>query len=585
VNPGQQELGSLLVTKQILNQTTYYLTKQENESYNNITMTWDDALLINYTNNSVLYFEELQLFKQTGDIIIPQKNSTILHFYEVNNNQSNGTIIVTTPQILVIDFYNINPAVQINFSPQRFELINQSQIVYMNITTPESQLAGELILKYGIQGMKTFNKTININPTTKWNITNTTLNLTAISIGSSGEFYQVDIKNTGNTLTTLNYAVTGTLTEIVTPPFQTLIYPEQFVKIKFLYQTNLLQRTGNYSGNIVIYNDYSTISKHFDIMLEDRVAPKIVSYTINNTMATVPTMMTIIANDNTGLNRTEYFCKELNGTILPVGNLFEKNITFNNVGSEKCDIFIYDNSENSINSTYNFIVERLQSIKYTSHTNFKKSWNTRFESMPFVHLDYPTNITFFLSNMVYNHSYSIRISNKNDEKFIKAVNESISFTDVVGDITFAMKGDVLDYYNGEFIVTGINQHSSLNPATFSGELVSYQPPRPFCNSRGNDTFCCTVKNEESVNASYICTLEFPGQIDVNQALIPWTIDEKNDYENATNTIITDREHTIRTLWIYIGVALVLMILLVIAYIIKKYTIDENYFFFGRGHEK
>lgn len=587
--PGNNYLGRIVFTKLLTNKTSFNISSITNFSYydnstnttinstylklNNLTINSSDSVCNNYNesinilNKSLLSMNSCYELTQGEYDLVGLNTNSSLHVSVLNN----------VPPGIVLS--NNGSAFSLFFSKNNFVMDNDYE-VKINVTVPDNTLPGTYLLRYYINDLW-FNKTVTVSTVNLWNKTYTQ-NITDVSVGTNGVLGKVQINNYGNTQELLS--LTDNSNGLLQYPRFLMVYPSFPNNFDIGYIINPSNELKNLSYTIYINGSSKQDSIPINFRTIDTTKPEIINETIDKRLEALrPFVYSVNVKDNANISNVylvfnttniSYSSKEYNQYFFNLTNKF--------IGNSIYSVHVIDGSGNELvkDNTYKF--DYLHAFKLDYNTGMKKKkFDLDTPGTNFVESDINTPLTVKLLYFEFTPlkpnttaTYSIKVFNANTNFIYKNINDSNTFN-VNGNLSLIIKSDMIGDYRGIFELSSITEQASLGNLTFSGSLINYSIPEPFCdNSDISGEICCKPNNVDNIEiATTSCTINKKGLWGKDDMAIPLSVQDRlrfvDLYTSKINNLLNTKTKLIIGLVIFLVLTIMLLIYLLYRIWIRK----------------
>jgi hypothetical protein len=344
---------------------------------------------------------------------------------------------------------------------------------------------------------------------------NWTLNATRlrhnISVGSSGTFGVLELRQHGNEVDTVKFNVTGNLSEYVSVPRTQDAQPNNDRPVTVMYDVRKDVQFGRYSGQLVATAANRTHRVNLSSVFRDEIPPRIESILVEDMMATTDQTLYVNAADNlnvstvTGRINRETTVEQGNETVTVNETVETVNLThrtrtttWKTVFDESAEIGRYylavavvDGSGNRVNATTGFDVEGLNAshvvasnFQFRDAKPYDAEHQDRAARRTVLQNDIETPVTFTLTSFEHddgNSSIDVGILEPGDEEmseFDLSVDDPQLTVEDAGEYQLVVRSDKVETFNGNINVTPVPQHYPVPSIRFRGGFVNPEYP-PF----------------------------------------------------------------------------------------------------------
>lgn len=584
--PGNNYFGRIVLIKNIVNKTNFNIseiniTTVNTSIYNNATN------LTTYNLSNVSTLKLLNLSINSTDSICNNYNESlniigkallsINSCYELTTGEYNLQGVNTNVTAKLSVLANVPPRIVFNesgssfpvvFSKNNFDLNDDSEIK-INVTVPDGTLPNDYLIRF-LLNSQVFNKTVNINSVKIWNLS-VIHGASNYSVGSIFIIKTITINNYGNTPELLN--LSDDSNGILSYPRFLMVYPgyPSTFNVDCILNQNHPLKDNNYTLTIK-GSKIEAIPINFKTI--DTIKPEVVNESIDSrTEVLRPINYSATVKDNTGISQVYLTLGEtLYNYSSKEYDKYNFIVTINTTGSKTLILHVIDSSGNEFQKTLTWKIDQLHAFNWNDNVAMKlKKYDLETPTI-FLTSDFKTPLTFKLLSFAFTPTepnttavYSIKVLNGENNYLFKGLNDSTTFKNVYGNVTLIIKADMKGDYRGVFELTSINEQYPIGNVSFTGTLLNYSVPDPFCDSSIiTGELCCKVFNVDDLETAYTdCTIHKDGLWGKDDVAIPMTIKDRLNFVQLYELQISQLKITKAKLIIGVVIFIILTIFLIV----------------------
>lgn len=568
ISVGNNQLGEIVLTRAYSNVTTYYF----NSDFSNIAIDMNDKIINNAS-------EILQSSGVTKNVFETFDTFSVPGNFTITGLSSNQTATVSVRAFE-------NPMIDISFMSLPFNytmpvhfLLDSDKILDFNLTIPDNAPPSTynpiMTIKLNNVTKQNIQMPFSINKISLWEIEEIDL-VNEIDAGKVGSAGNITFSNAGNAVSTVTINITGNISNILSPPTTTLVFPTTDTIVQLIYNLGTAIGTGNYSGTIFISGEGLNENKSIAINVKDIISPEITDIQIPSFMAGLARTIRVKVKDNLGIKKVSLI-KIFNNTKEAETDFtkdqqtdwWRQDVTLIKPGDYTIIIKVIDTNDNIFYKNYSLpsLLENVVSYKeyYKLLTTKYNRWVVQEDIFS---MNESIGLTVSVPEMTYagNFSMALELPNKELRYFDKLPQggfKSVTVT-MPGDYNFMFKGDAISEYNGVMALSTDSPHVPFKNIIIVGDIKDFYVPPPYHASwYGGDVNCVVNDGGNPESSQTVCTLIYPGYVDVKENAIPVTTEFKTKTEKEYKDTLASLNKVIFNKNFIIGVLIFIMILLII----------------------
>lgn len=440
---------------------------------------------------------------QTTSLLEPGVNQTLAHL-NVSSPDNTTEILDTTHnfpfpvwlvnQTRTVTQHQANNSTQYNTTmtadivvrpPHDFEPGNRSNTYHLILPSESKQLQFD----YGVREVR------------NWTATPTNLSQN-VSVGSTGRFGAVVVKQRGNADQDITTNITGPLREFLKVERSFSVHPDTPHTVRLSHQVPADTQFGNYTGQLVLTSGTETRPVNLSAVFSDEILPTIHDVEVSaEVMATTEPTWELAADDNLAVasvignvsrvvtvtynNTTRSENVSVASVAFPPENHTDRwQASFTDTadrGQYYVNLTVIDTAGNQVSTVRSFQIKRLESLQVQA-TNFE------FESVrpdePLTHdvfeIETETPVTVTLSSFTEfqtNDSMvpGIRKVGEASADTLTAVGDSITVSEP-GTYELVVETDEKGRFKGKLNYSTVAQHIAVPSSLFRGQFIDPQCP-------------------------------------------------------------------------------------------------------------
>lgn len=404
--------------------------------------------------------------------------------------------------------------------PYNYTLYGNNDTAYVNASTGSTP--GSYLLEVTDDGGDTAHANITVPNTYEWGIgaVQTQNNL---SVGHSGSFGHIEVKNKLETSQDFTISSSGNLSEYLTHQSGLYISSDFNVEVGLGYQVPRDTDFGNYQANITISGEKTNRSLSVNTTFLDEIEPEVEKTDFPDYMATKPKNFTVTASDNLEVtNVTAEVIHEVeeeqNNETVTVNETYTTlqfepqensddwvvNPAIDEIDSYYIQGSACDESDNCVAFNSTFDVNGLDVIKVDENVEVPKYKVDSDHSYKIGEIQSATPLNISLdtfSKDLENSSFEVGITHGGSTQKFFADDKLVSLEDS-GDISIYVYSDEVGRFSGVLAYEPIPQHLSVPNSEFSGEFVNYTPPKDESFDLAGKHYDCQALASEVASEAY-----------------------------------------------------------------------------------
>ena len=561
VKTGDVDVGRLIFTPRIINESTHHINVNDTTK----TLQVKDSLCNNLSENINIANHSLLLAGQClTDLSIGS------YFADSTTTNFSVVLLVAPPTVKTIVLSAEYSPFPLVFSENNFSS-NESTDIFVNASLPFELLPGAYKLPYIINSVD-HEHTINVIGFTDWNVEFEQIT-SKISVGDTGILGEIKINNTGNSFTKISITDDDS-NGLINHPNTILSYSNVPVRFNLTYSIPSDYTLSNNSFFITFISD-DGVTKQKSVSFEtvDDTPPIFDGFTQSYKFeAKRAFWYNISVFDNSAVKNVSL--NIANTVFFPevIGDTYNFNIIINSTGDYDGNIFAIDESGNSDTKDVSFTINSLNSLAIEKAINMPKQRFDSWAKKIIVVSDHPTPITIMLTELSFNGSWSIKIEDEDESYIIDEVNESVSFEEVLDNVTMFFQGSKIGLYNGVFNLSTIDEHVELNPISFNGEHINYTIFESFEEANYYGAFMTVDYSDENDYEGAFTELymKIPGWHSKDDLNTPSTKSIRDEIDRVHKQELVDKEGKLRN-----RILLILSLITILSFVLLKNFYDNH----------
>lgn len=426
-----------------------------------------------------------------------------------------------------------------------------------------------------------------VTPYEGWEIKNQSFQEN-VSIGSEGELGELTVVNIGNHQTSIDIDAEGEIADYLNYQDSITRYPDIEQNNTITYSIPSDVEFGEYSGNIILSNDYHSEELNVSANFEDTINPEIHDVQIDDFQATQGQSIVVEATDNIRVDSVsanivyEEEVEEENQTYVDERVLEEIDFVHeantnrwvgdiendDAIGDYKVNIIAEDESGNSVEVTENLSISKLDAVLTYGNVDLPEHRYDNTVSERIMSVEQETEFDIVLEDFnrdLGSGDWDIGVDQDGDQTFFTEEGDSVTIEDT-GDIDIVVYGENADRYRGDLSFDMIDQHVDVNDVQFSGEFVNFTTPEDETFSIYNTVFECDGEDSEvAEEAKWDCGFEIyatdvnPEESIQEQVEIVVPEQEREEIIESYERTIEDKESSEETAWTAVRLMLVITV--------------------------
>lgn len=540
ISVGNNNLGQITLIKNFGVINTTYIN---NDNITDMYINLNDIVV----NNDSQIFQIAGISKNIGESF---NVFTASNEYVAMGLSNNRTILIHVAALQ-------NPLVNISFMNLVFDytiptefVLDIDKILEFNLTiplnAPPSTQSPIMIIKSNNLTKQNIQLEFNINALKLWTLKNYAFT-DKVNAGETGIAGNMTFINDGNTMSTVNMSLSGNISSILSTMTNTLIFPNTNTNLQLVYSLGNNIAVGKYSGFLWISGEGKEQNLSLNIDVKDNILPEIIEITIPEFMAGLPRTVNIKVHDNLGIKGVT-LQKKFNGAVEDTLDFYKSqetdwwhtDVILLNPGDYKFLINVTDIGGNTFSKEY--IIPSMQ-INTVSYKTYYKMFTTKYDKWSIISDFFTMNesipLTVSLFSMMYNGNFSMALILPNGELRYWDKNPDLTYKPIVvnlpGTYGIQFKGDAKNDYNGVVKFSTTTNHVPFHDVIVVGTIGDFIIPPPYSTDWYNGKLNCQVQDGGNPESSTtICTLAFPGYVNIKENALPVTTELKISKETEYN---------------------------------------------------